>query len=191
MTPSTDTPKGRVHHHREVLAAAKDATPEERRDLLAAVRREARNRRRSQPVPRWLAHRASRGALAALPAVPFACGVAGALLSDSVADDLVQLAGAVSLIAGLLLLRRATRELTEIPDAELDERELEDRNEALRTAYFAIVIVLGIAFLIAVADGPVLDVADWKPLIFGTLATAVLLPSAVAAWRWRDLDDEA
>jgi hypothetical protein len=192
MTPSTGSTKGRVQYHREVLAAAKDATPEERRQLLEAARQEMRDRRRTRPLPRWLARRASRRALAATSAVPFLCGVAGAhMRPDSPAVSLLFLAGAVSLPAVLLPLRRATRELTEVPDTELDERELGERNQALRIAYLALVACLTVVGLIAVADGPVLAVTDWKPLIFGTFGTAVLLPSAAAAWKWHDLDDEA
>jgi hypothetical protein len=193
MTPSNDSaPKGRMQHHREILAAAKDATPEERRELLEAVRRDARAQRRARPVPRWLARRANRRALAVIAAVPFACGVASAYMTpETLATSLVQLAGAVGLLAGLLLLRRATRELTEIPDAELDERELVDRNQALGIAYLALVSCLVVVGLIAITDGHVLDTADWKPLFFGTFGTAVLLPSAAAAWKWRDLDDDA
>ncbi|GAA2079637.1 hypothetical protein [Actinomadura alba] len=193
MTRSNDrAPKVRMQHHREILAAAKEATPEQRREILEAVRRDARVQRRARPVPRWLARRANRRALALIAAAPFACGVTSAFMTpEALATSLVQLAGAVGLLAGLLLLRRVTKELTEIPDADLDERELGERNEALRIAYLALVGCLVLVGLIAITDGPVLDMADWKPLFFGTFGTAVLLPSAAAAWKWRDLDDEA
>jgi hypothetical protein len=193
MTPSNDTaPKGRMQHHREILAAAKDATSEERRELLDAALRDAQVQRQARPVPRWLAGRANRRALAVIAAVPFACGVASAYMTPgSPATSLVQLAGAVCVLAGILLLRRGTKELTEISDAELDERERGDRNQALGTAYLALFGCLVVVCLIAITDGRVLDTADWKPLFFGTFGTAVLLPSAAAAWKWRDLDDEA
>lgn len=193
MTPSTDsTPQARLQRHREVLAAARHATAEERRELLEAVRREARDRRRSRPLPRWLARSTSRRALALLAAVPFLSGGVSAYLpAESWSTSLVQLVGVAGVMTGLFLLRRATRELTEIPDAELDERELADRNQALGTAYLALLVVLGLVAVLAIADGHAFDTTDWKPLLLGTFGTALLLPSAVAAWRWHDLDDES
>lgn len=192
MTPPADsTRKSRWQHHRQVLAAARDAGPEERRELLKNAQREARDRRLARPAPRWMATRATRRALAVVAAVPFACGVAGAYLpADSLATYLAKSIGGIAVLAGLLLLRRATKELSEIPDPELDERELADRNQALKVAYVALAIFLGTAVLLAIADGLVLDAVDWKPLLFGTFGSAVLLPAAAMAWDWRELDED-
>ncbi|MFF5212172.1 hypothetical protein [Streptosporangium sp. NPDC000396] len=58
-----------MRQHLDNLAAAKDATPEEHREILESVRHEARDRRRARPIPRWLAGRTNRRALALLTAV--------------------------------------------------------------------------------------------------------------------------
>ncbi|GLY64881.1 hypothetical protein [Amycolatopsis taiwanensis] len=192
MTPSAGTSrKSRLQHHRQVLAAAKDATPEERRALLETARRETRDRRLARPLPRWMATRTSRRTLAGLAAIPFACGAASAYLpAESPVTYGVQMVGAIAVLAGLGLLRRATKELSEIPDSDLDERELDDRNQALKGAYVALLILLGTAVVLTIADGLVLSTVDWKPLVFGTFGSAVLLPSAAIAWDYRELDDE-
>ncbi|MEU6039856.1 hypothetical protein ABZ801_31095 [Actinomadura sp. NPDC047616] len=192
MTSSTgSTPRSSIRRHLDNLAAAKDATPEERQRILETVRQEAQDRRRTRPVPRWLANGTNRRALALLAAVPFAAGAASAFMTpDSGAALAVQTAGAVGLLTGILLLRRATRELTELAAAELDERELQERNRALGAAYGTLLVCMFVVALLAVADGPLLDVAGWKPLIFGLVGTAILLPSAAAAWTWDDVDEE-
>jgi hypothetical protein len=180
-----------MRHHLDALAAAKDATPQQRREILESVRRQAQDRRRTRALPRWLASSTNRRALALLAAAPFAAGAVSAYLApDSAVTAVVQATGAAGLMAGLLLLRRATRELTEISGAELDERELQERDQALGAAYVTLLVCLSVVVLLAVADGPLLDTTSWEPLIFGTLGTAVLLPSAAAAWKWRELDEE-
>ncbi|WP_157180903.1 hypothetical protein [Actinopolymorpha alba] len=193
MTSSTgSTPRSRMRHHLDNLAAAKDATPQERQEILESVRQEARDRRRTRPVPRWLASSTNRRALALLAAVPFTAGAVSAYLApDSLATAAVQAAGAAGLLTGILVLRRATRELTEIPAADLDERELQERNQALGAAYVTLLACLLVVVLLAVADGRLFDIASWEPLLLGTLGTAVLLPSAAAAWKSRDLSEEA
>ncbi|RZS34754.1 hypothetical protein EV193_108102 [Herbihabitans rhizosphaerae] len=192
MTPSTGSGrKGGLQHHREVLAAAKNASPEQRRELLKDARRQARDRRLARPVPRSLASRGSRRALALFTAVPFVCGVVGAYLpAGSLEVSVLYAIGGVEMLMGLFLLRRVTRELAETAEAELDERELADRNQALKIAYGALVIVLGIVALLAAVDGQLLHAVDWKAPLFGAFGTAVLLPSAALAWNWRDLDDD-
>ncbi|GAA2453455.1 hypothetical protein GCM10010191_85150 [Actinomadura vinacea] len=193
MTEQTSGIKDRLRHHREVLAAAKDATPEERRAILDALRddQEAwRNHRRARPLPPWLARRGTRRALAAVAVVPFGCGTAAAFLAPASLPSIALQAGAVAGVgAGLILLRRATRLLTEVPDAELDERELAERDRARGLAYLALACCVGLVALVAIADGPLLDTRAWEPLILGTLFTALLLPSAAAAWEWNELDD--
>ncbi|XVQ08334.1 hypothetical protein ACQP1W_38110 [Spirillospora sp. CA-255316] len=191
--PTTGGLRGRLRHHREVLSAARDAAPEERRALLDGVRddkEERRRVRRARPVPRWLARPGARRALAAIAVVPFACGMVTAYLApESLPAVAAQAAGVAGLVAGLVLLRRATRLLTEVPDADLDERELGERDRALGTAYAALACCVGVVVLAAIADGPLLDARAWEPMVIGTLFTALLLPSAAAAWRWHELDD--
>ncbi|MGH3387514.1 MAG: hypothetical protein ACRDOO_01385 [Actinomadura sp.] len=189
--PTGNTPKGRMRHHLDTLAAAKDATPEQRREILESVHRRAQDSRVTRPVPRRLASSTSRRALALLAAAPFAAGAVSAYMApDSAGTALVQATGAAGLLAGLFLLRRATRELTETSGADLDERELQERDRALGAAYVTLLVCLAIVVLLAIADGPLLDIASWEPLAFGTLGTAALLPSAAAAWKWPELDEE-
>ncbi|HEX2312578.1 MAG TPA: hypothetical protein VHJ17_02525 [Thermomonospora sp.] len=192
--PTAGGLRSRLQHHREVLAAAKDATPQERRAILDAIRADQDDRRRARrtrPLPRWLTRPGARRALAAVAVVPFACGTVGAYLApESLPALAVQGVGLVGLAAGLTLLRRATRLLTEVPDGDLDERELGERDRALGAAYVLLFCCVGVLALAALADGPLLDVRAWEPMVLGTLFTALLLPSAAAAWRWSDPDED-
>ncbi|MFC7640332.1 hypothetical protein ACFQX6_04350 [Streptosporangium lutulentum] len=110
-------------------------------------------------------------------------------MTVSIPSSVIGLAGIAVYLASWLLLRRATRQLAEVPDSALDEREVVERAEATRTAYVLLIWLMFLLTVTAVADSRWIDL-EWEPLLLGALMTATGLPMAVAAWRWRDLDDE-
>jgi hypothetical protein len=174
---------------RALFEELKGATPQERREGFRSYREAIVAEQRARPVPRWLARRAVRRSLAVLAGTPVLCGAVAALTPpESPASALFALAGAVGFLMSWLLLRRGTKLLAEAPDTALDERELEERAEAIHMAYVLQVCLLILLTFAAIADSRWVDL-DWQPLVLGALLTAFALPSAVAAWRWRDLDD--
>lgn len=110
-------------------------------------------------------------------------------------------AGNVFLVAGILmlgcylLLNRAVRLVADAPDQALDERLVAVRNAAYRTSYRTLIVVTGLtlAGLSLAVDERLAWVAfdleghHLRALLFGFLGAAILLPTAVLAWRERDV----
>lgn len=94
-------------------------------------------------------------------------------------------------ISGALLLNRTVRLVADAPDQALDERLVAVRNAAYRTSYRVLVVVTGLA-LFAVS---LVETLGWfdlqghhlRALLWGFLGVAILLPSAVLAWREREV----
>lgn len=102
--------------------------------------------------------------------------------------------------AGLMLgcywlLHRAVRNVPDAPDRALDERLVEVRNATYRMSYRLLIVVTGLALLglsLAVDErfGWVafdLSGHHLRALLFGFLGVAIVLPTAVLAWRERDI----
>ena len=77
-------------------------------------------------------------------------------------------------------------------DAGLDERLVQNRNLAFRTAFQVLVFVLVLAWpltvLLAVVEPGLQGVADGSVIFIGVVLLAVTLPTAV--WMWREPDPE-
>ncbi|WP_229071013.1 hypothetical protein [Actinoplanes sp. DH11] len=153
---------------------------------------------RERPLPGWLADRRSRRAAALLPVLPLAGGLFAGTLPDTVFRSTLMTAVAALSVAGILLLRRATRLLDAVPDRLLDEREITERNAAYRLSHNVVLALLSVLALMAVADGAMRKVADsaliegdgWIPIMVTAVLVGTMIPAAVLAWRYTEpLDD--
>lgn len=153
---------------------------------------------RLRPLPAWLTSRGQRRAVALLPTLPLVCGlVAGVLPDGGTQTTLIALTATVSVLT-ILLLRRTTRLLDAVPDRFLDEREIDERNDAYRRAYQLVGMLLFLLAALAVADGtltrtsgPELVPGDgWVRILVTSALVATMVPAAVAAWRWVDETDD-
>ncbi|GAB2453041.1 hypothetical protein [Streptosporangium sandarakinum] len=139
--------------------------------------------------PLRLARSTVRRVLAVLAAAPMVLLAVTALTDQDSAISMIAGLAAVAVAAIVFVaLRRATHRTAEIADGDLDERERGEVREALRIAYSANGVMLGLLFAAAMADRRLVTVT-WEPLIAGAIITLVLLPSAIVAWRQRDLTD--
>ncbi|MCG5218258.1 ABC transporter permease family protein [Streptosporangium soli] len=174
---------------RALFTDLKTTTPEERDERLRSYHQEVMAERRARPVPRWLARHRVRRSLAVSAVLPLLCGAVAATARPESAPALLSgLASAVSFLAIWLLLRRVTGLLAEAPDTALDEREVDERGQALHGAYGFFIAVMALLTVAAIADERWIDL-ELSVLMLGGLFTSFLLPSAVVAWQWRDLDD--
>ncbi|MDI6100217.1 hypothetical protein QLQ12_16555 [Actinoplanes sp. NEAU-A12] len=154
---------------------------------------------RHAPLPRWLAHRSTRRAIAAGPPLTvLACGLLTATRPDDAVGTALLGATAALALASLLLLRRASRLLDTAPDRLLDEREIGERNAAHRRAHALTIGLFALLMIVAVADalmtrsgGAALIPGDnWIQVMVTAMLVAGMIPAAVMAWRWTDLTDE-
>lgn len=161
-------------------------------DHLRTVRDEALARRRRAPIPGWLGRRRSRRLLAALAGLPMVAGLVAALLTRTALEAVAVLVMVASFGVCWPLLRRATRLLADAPEDALDEREQAEQAQAFHRAYLLLGGLLAPVVLLAVAndalDGRLVPPAGWVHVLTGVLLTAVLLPAALTAWWWHDLD---
>ena len=113
-----------------------------------------------------------------------------AVLRPAASAPLVLVAAFVVFMADFFVLRRATALLTDVPDGALDEREIAERGEVFRQAYLTLSGLLALVLLVGLvddlSDGRLLAGGDWPTLLTGFFVTSLLVPSGVAAWRWRD-----
>ncbi len=86
----------------------------------------------------------------------------------------------------LMLLNLTTRVMADAPAAKLDERMVETRNRAFRTAYYALaLIVIAVAILGLVftdADQLTITRAHLLSGVWCAAITTMFLPSAILAW---------
>ncbi len=163
------------------------------RDVMDVHARDALHERRWDPVR----SRRARLALVAIGAVLVLLAVPAFLLSSAVG-----IAAAVGLAACWYLLRRSLRELGDLPERVLDERQVALRNRAYRIAwkafmgFFTLLLALTAGMLYgistSVGDGEGLGPADGVALSlaidvgFGIVVAFAgivsLLPYAVLAW---------
>lgn len=154
-----------------------------------ADRNTRRRRGRDRPVPGWLARRGTRRALALSAAIPLVCGFVAAQVPRAVDErwgpgPLVGLVGVVAFVVCWPLLRRVTALLADAPDADLDEREREERGQVFLRSYQILAGLVAFVTTTGLLGGR--DEVDLRQVLTGLLLTAVLVPSAVTAWRWRD-----
>lgn len=105
------------------------------------------------------------------------------------------MAAALPGLVGWVLLNRAVRLIAEAPDQALDERLVAVRNAAYRTAYRMVAVVTGLTLLavsLAVDErlgwtAFDLDGHHLRSLLIGFVALAALMPTAVLAWREREV----
>jgi hypothetical protein len=140
---------------------------------------------------RWLMPRRTRRRLVVAMVGTWVLVIAAGLTPASLVPGFVLSAGAY------VLLRQASRALTDLPDRYLDERQLEIRNEAFTTAYkiLAGVLAMGIAGTLAwmygVEAGRGFSLSD-LPFDLRLAALWVFvwavqsLPAAVLLWREPD-----
>ena len=148
-------------------------------------------RHRDRPLPAWLASRRSRRVLALAPVLPLAVGCYAGTLPDGVPRSVLMAAVAVLCVAGVLLLRTATRLLDSAPDRLLDEREISERNLAYRLAHGLVVVLISLLALMAIADGLVrkagsgslVDGDGWIAITITAVLVGAMIPAAVLAWR--------
>lgn len=163
-----------------------------RRDDLRARMDENVMAQRARPVPPWLARPGARRALAVLAAAPLVLGAGAAVIDRSLPRAALTAALLVAFVTVGALLRRATTLLADAPDPALDERELRERDGSYLDAYRLLGAGLSLLVLTAVTDdatgGALLAPDGWVFLTVALLFTALLAPSAVVAWRWREPD---
>ena len=166
---------------------------------------EARQKTRIQAqrhadLPKWLARRSYRRAIASVPPTALlACGLLTATRPDDAVGTALLGATGVLGITSLLLLRQASRLLAEAPDQFLDEREIGERNAAHRRAHGLTLGLLVLLTLIAITDGvmtrntgtPLIPGDNWIQVLVTATLVASMIPAAVIAWQWTDLADEA
>lgn len=107
----------------------------------------------------------------------------------------VFLIAAALMLGCYLLLHRAVRHVADAPDQALDERFVAVRNAAYRTSYRIVGIVTGLALLgmsLAVDERFAwtafdLDGHHLRALLFGFAGVAIAMPTAVLAWREREV----
>jgi hypothetical protein len=103
----------------------------------------------------------------------------------------------LGVILSSLALYQFQRSMAQAPDAQLDERQIRVRDRAYLEAYrvFAVIVLLVLLLGGIAADGleePITLTYDVvQPLIWGALLYSMFLPSAVVAWRERDIPVEA
>jgi hypothetical protein len=155
--------------------------------------------RRDAPLPGWLSRRSYRRAVATVPPVTvLVCGLLTATRPDDALGTVLLGATAAFAAAGLLLVRRASRLLDEVPDRLLDEREIGERDAAHRHAHGLTIGLLTLVTLIAIADGvlarsggtALIPGDNWIQVLVTTTLVAGMIPAAVIAWSWTDLTDE-
>lgn len=154
--------------------------------------------KRERALPSWLANRRNRRAVALLPLLPLACGLYAGTRPDDILRSTLLALVALGSVAGILLLRRATRLLDAVPDRLLDEREIGERNDAYRRAHALLVGLLALLTALAVADGTVLKLTGsplipgdgWLPVTMTAMLVGGMIPAAVVAWRWTEPSDE-
>jgi hypothetical protein len=154
--------------------------------------KDARIRRhRDRPLPGWLASRRNRRIVALTPVLPLIAGFYAGTLPDDVPRSVLMAAVAVLSVAGILLLRTATRLLDSAPDRLLDEREISERNLAYRLAHGLVVVLISLLALMAIADGLVrkagsgslVDGDGWISITITAVLVGAMIPAAVLAWR--------
>lgn len=153
---------------------------------------------RLAPLPGWLTGRARRRAVACLPPLALlTCGLLAATRPDDTVHTVLLGATAVLAVAGILLLRRASRLLDAVPDRLLDEREIGERNTAHRHAHGLTIGLLALLSLLAIADASLTRATgdrlipgdNWIQVLVTATLVACMLPAAVIAWRWTELDE--
>lgn len=189
---------------RQAYEATRDLTPQERREYLRLHHDQltARRRQRLQQTPsRLTATRQVRRRLAAVAALPFLCGVGSAISGSLPEDDngvllltrlLLILTMLFAFFFGWPLLRKATTDLADAPETLLDERELQEKGHVAIQAYALLVAAVAACVVLAVTDEFIdswsLAGNGWSLILTGMAISAILLPSAVTAWRWTDID---
>jgi hypothetical protein len=163
-------------------------------DGLRARADAALEQRRARPVPAWLTSRRNRRALALVPLAVLMVGIGAGVAPDGVLRAALEFSAIALGLAGTQL-RRVTRLLDAMPDRLLDEREIAERNDASRRAYHLATGTAGVLFLAAAASDVVFRVTGsalisaggWVPALLGGFLAVTIIPSAVAAWRWKDV----
>jgi hypothetical protein len=193
MDGTTPVQRARLAHE-----ATRDLTTAEQLGYLKRYKQESDAHRRERPIPHYAATQPARRRLAAVAAVPFAAGMAAAVLVPLLDNNEVRallhlacgFASALALLVGLPLLVRANRNLAGAPDPLLDERELDERGHIYTRAYTLLSLCIGVLPLLAITDELI---QQWSippqgglALVIGVALTAVMLPSAVSTWCWQD-----
>jgi hypothetical protein len=115
-------------------------------------------------------------------------------LSTEPAAPVAALAGLTGWAVGLLLLRRRLEHAADLPDDQLDEREVEVRDRSYLHAYQALGGALALLLFVTVVDeSPLGDgevVQSWTYLVLSLLLLALALPSVVLAVRQRRTPDD-
>ncbi|WP_432570717.1 hypothetical protein [Kineococcus sp. SYSU DK005] len=155
-------------------------------------------RQRREPLPRWLATRTSRRALALLPVLTLTLGVLAAVAGGGALTAL--LIGTTSVVGSCAIatLRRVSGMLDAAPEELLDEHELGERDRAYRRGFRLTLVLLGVLALLAVVDGALVQESGthligsvgWMALTFAAFWTAGMLPAAALAWHWHTPADE-
>lgn len=144
-----------------------------------------------------------RRVLASLTVLPYLAGI-GATISSSLPEDdqgLTLLTTFTCLLvltisAALLwrLLRRVTADLAVADEHLLDERELQERGRVYEASSVAVIYSLAPLLTLAVIDDVIrswnLTASSFTHALLGALATAMLAPLAVSAWRRHDFEPE-
>ena len=133
------------------------------------------------PLPRWLAGRSSRRAVASVPPLALlACGLLTATRPDDTLGTVLLGVTAVLAVAGILLLRRASALLG-----------AGGRDVAHRQAHGLTIGLLTLVTLVAIADGllsrssgtALIPGDNWIQVLVTTTLVAGMIPAAVLVWR--------
>lgn len=133
---------------------------------------------------RLRSRRARRGLV-----VAYAAAAVGAVAALATGLDLVGLLLVVAAVGVMVLLRRATRGIADLPDEVLDERGRQVRDATYRTAYVILVGSLSVVLLAAyiAVDGPRIayqPMADHLHAVFwGVMLAGAGLPAGLVAWQ--------
>ncbi|MFG6444054.1 hypothetical protein ACFXQA_02160 [Microbacterium sp. P07] len=143
---------------------------------------------RQRPQPAWMRPPTSRRVLALAPAVTFALGIAAALAAEEPVGVVLLMCALVIGAAGTVLLRRATHMLDNAPHAQLDEREISQRDRGFRAAFRVALGVVGMLWVLAVVDGffassfNLFGTNSWVFLTLAALVTVTMAPAAALLW---------
>ena len=145
----------------------------------------------------WLLRRRSRRVLVVASVATWALALPGGWIPDPGAAGLAF--RFVLTAVAYLLLRQASRLITDLPDTYLDERQLQIRDESFTIAYKGLAGALSVAALVglvsavlASSDGTIaLPAVSTAGVISAAWTVAVIaqsLPAAVLAWRESDFE---